>query len=166
MPLVHLITFADVTARTVVALGSEPHKFTVAIPRAEQRHLRPVLGPALYDQLRAFVEANPLATTGPLAALAAEVKDMLASWAVVEAWPSLLGHIEAAGFVTKVGKSEGTSTADVQLADRTLADLRETAGWQSGELARWLAARAADYPDWAAPGGAPATEMLLGGLLL
>ena len=165
--LKHLVSFSDVTARTVVELGSNAHKFAVAIPRAETRHLRPVLGDALFSDLLNFVQLATPDTADPLAKLAEEAKDMVCDWAVVEAWPSLLGHIEAAGFTTKVGeKSTGTSTADVLLTDRTLSSLRDSALWSSGELTRWLFQNAAAYPTWPKPGGAPSTEMALGGLYL
>ncbi|MDO7846489.1 hypothetical protein Q5H92_08980 [Hymenobacter sp. M29] len=164
--LKRLVTFPEITARTVVALGSEAHKFTVAIPLAEQQHLRPVLGQALYSELLSFIQTATPDDADPLSALAEQVKDMLSTWAVVEAWPSLLGHIEAAGFVTKVGKSEGTTRADVELTDRQEAALRRTAILQSAELVRWLTEHKSEYPSWEAPGGPPSTEMALGGLLL
>ncbi len=150
----------------MVALGSEAHKFNVAIPLAEQRYLRPLVGTVLFEALLGHVQAGAPANAA-LTALASEVKDMLSTWAVVEAWPSLLGHIEAAGFTTKVGeKTTSTSTADVLLTDRQLASLRETAAWQSAELTRWLTARATNYPTWQTPGGQASTEMPLGGLYL
>lgn len=160
-----LISFDDITARTVVELGGEAHKFDVAIPLAEGQHLRPVLGYALYGDLLNFVQQQTPDTADPLAELAERVKDMACAWAVVEAWPFLLGHIEASGYNTKVGeKTTGTSMADVQLADRTLAALRSTALFHSNELATWLAANATTYPAWEKPGGPPSTEMPLGGL--
>ena len=163
--LKRLISFADVTARTVVNVGSEAHKFDVAIPNAERRHLRPVLGSLLYSDLLNFVQQATPDTDDPLAELAEQVKGMLAAWSVVVAWPSLLGHIEAAGFNTKVGnKADGTSRADVELAELTIEDLRDTAAFESSELLTWLAEHAADYPSWVKPGGTTPSQMPLGGL--
>jgi hypothetical protein len=165
MALKRLISFDDITSRTAVALGGEAHKFDIAIPKAEREHLRPVLGYALFDELLNFVQQATPDTTDPLAQLAEQVKDMLAAWAVVEAWPFLLVHLEAAGLTIKVGnKADGTSSADVALADRTLAAQHSMALFHSAELSTWLLKNAATYPTWEKPGGAPSTEMPLGGL--
>jgi hypothetical protein len=165
-PFKHLITFADVTSRTVMQLGSDAHKINVAIPEAEEEHLRPVLGDVLFSDLLNFVQTATPDDADPLAELAEQVKDMVAAWTLVEAWPSLLVHIEASGVNTKVGKSEGTTTADVALTDRTLSNLHEKALRKSRAFTRWLTKHAADYPAWQVPGGQPSTEMPLGGLFL
>jgi hypothetical protein len=170
-----LITAADIKARTVANLNVENHKLNVIIQLTQKRHLRPLLGVTLYDALVAFADTAPAipptnattlektayaealaqwraaATADPLLALLDECKEMLCAWALVEAKPGLLGHIEDAGFTTKVGSGDtGTSTADVRLTEETFAAFADTAVFHGTELAAWLCdpARAANYPTY------------------
>jgi hypothetical protein len=121
-------------------------------PVAPAANAAPNLREAYASELATYTAALAswrTANTGALLTLWDQCKAMLCAWAIVEAWPSLLGHITEAGFVTKVGeKTQGTSTADVQLTDRTLGYLTDTASYQHEEFARWLAKNAAAYTQY------------------
>ncbi|MDO7849033.1 hypothetical protein Q5H92_21895 [Hymenobacter sp. M29] len=157
----HLITPADITAQTVISITAEAHKLALAIPIAQGRHLRPLLGLQLFDELLSFAESAPelpaardaasmtayeaarqawrsAAATDPLLTLLDEVTPMLCAWALIEAWPSLIGHITPAGIVLKTGKSEGTTSADAGLMREMFAGLRELAVFRGEELDAWL----------------------------
>lgn len=185
--MTHLITPDDIVAQTVISVSTEPHKLAQAIPLAQGKHLRPLLGLPLFDELLAFAGTAPdlpatrdaaalaaYATAraawllavelDPLFALLAEAKPMLCAWAVVEAWPSLLGHITPAGVVIKTGKSEGTSSADVTLAALMFSGIQETAIFRSAELGRWLARNRARYAGFLPTAPAPTGRLPIGGV--
>jgi len=172
-----IITPAEIKELTTVALNADAHKLGVTIPDAQQRHLRPLLGFRLYATLLAFVADAPEApsTIGqsvqqqataaaeyktkweawltaqkadPLLALWVELKPCLAQWAVVEAWPNLLGSVENAGVVLKTGNGQGTTTADAATLSKMEAAFRSTAVWRGDELVQWLESNKSDYPDY------------------
>ena len=165
-----LITPADVTARTVISLSAEPHKIHIAVPLAQGKHLRPLLGLQLFDELLDFAESLPPSPVNSPAGLAAyelavaewrlgvadepllklfdEMKEMLCAWTVIEMWPSLLGHITPAGIVLKTGKSEGTTIADEKVMNAMFAGLESTAVFHTEELNLWLAKRRPIYAQY------------------
>jgi hypothetical protein len=184
-----LVTPADIVAETVVSIGTEPHKLAKAIPLAQARHLRPLLGLALFDELLALADTAPdypgsrdaaavqeynaaraawllSIEADPLGQLLAQVKPQVCAWAVIEAWPSLLGHVTAAGIVTKVGKSEGTTSADERLAAQMFDGLRETAVFESEELARWLKKNADKFTAYCSPRPRQTGRLAIGGIYL
>jgi hypothetical protein len=159
----HLVTADDITERTVVQVSVDAHKLEVLVPQAQRRHLRPVLGDALYNELVLFIQDSPYDTTDPLAKLADEVKQMLSAWAVVEAWPTLLASITNMGVTLANQRDGGTSQADYKTTIDILASLRDTAEFETGELRRWLVEHAAEYPSFPQP-APPAPEVLIGGI--
>lgn len=182
-----LITPADIVAQTVISVNAEPHKLAQAIPLAQGKHLRPLLGLQLFDELLAFADSAPAYPTArdpaslaaydaaraawllavadePLLALLTEATPMLCAWAVVEAWPSLLGHITPAGVVIKTGKSEGTSSADVTLTTTMFTGLQGTAIFRGEELDRWLKKNRTKYAEFLPLTPAPTGRMPIGGI--
>lgn len=146
----HLIDANDIKALTTIQLNTEAHRLEITIPDAEQRHLRPLLGPALFDALLLFIQPETPDTTDELAKLASQVKPMLSQWALVEAWPNLLVHVANAGVVLKTGASgQGTTSADAATLAQVLTAHRDTAIWRGQELVRWLESNKANYPAYA-----------------
>jgi hypothetical protein len=173
----NLITAADIKTHTAASLNVETHKLEVTIPEAQARHLRPLTGSRLLAQLVAFVKDAPeppvlvglgaqvqakaeadyttalddwrtAHATDVLLALWDEVKPCLAQWALVDAWPNLLVHVENAGVTVKTGKSEGTTSADAATLNQVLNAHRDTAIWRGEELINWLEAHKSDYPTY------------------
>ena len=169
-----LITSADVKALTVVGLTADDHKLNLSVPDAQLVHLRPLLGAALLAQLLAFVAdaPEPPAPGSASAQVAAAaqaayataldawrtaragnallplweaVKSCLAQWTLVEAWPHLPLHINAAGFNEKTGSGTGTSMADVATRNQALTAHRQTAVLRGEELVSWLETHKTDY---------------------
>lgn len=166
----NLITPAMIVEATVISLSTEPGKLRKAIPLAQGKHLRPLLGWVLFDALLDFAATGPdepLGTDAPaleayrqareawILAMAAtqprmllllkQVESMLCAWSVVEAWPALLGHVTTAGVVLKTGKSEGTTTADEKTETKIFIGLQNTAIYYTEELSRWLLANRSNY---------------------
>lgn len=185
--MIHLISPADVVANTVISLGSEPHKLRIAIPLAQGKYLRPLLGLQLFDELLTFAEsapdypAQPNATTlaayntaraewletvaeEPMMKLLKEATPMLCAWTVIEAWPSLLVHVEAAGVTVKTGKSEGTSSADAQLVSKAFDGLQSTAVFHSEELDTWLKKNRSTYAEFLPQTPAATGRLPIGGV--
>lgn len=183
----NLITFADIVENTVISIGSEPHKLLIAIPLAQGRRLRPVLGLQLFDELLAFADSAPNAPTArdaaalanyeaaltdwrastaadPMLKLLGEVKPMLSNWAVVEAWPSLLGHITAAGMVLKTGKSEGTTAADEKLVNTMFSGVQSLAIYHGEELDTWVKKNRSTYAEFLPATPAATGRMPIGGV--
>ncbi len=183
----NLISFADITAHTVISIGSEPHKLNLAVPLAQGRHLRPLLGLPLFDELLTFADSAPDAPAtrdaaalaeydtalaawrlsvgeDPLLALLTEVKPMLSNWTVVEAWPSLLGHITAAGLVLKTGKSEGTTAADEKLANTMFSGVQSLAIYHGEELDTWLKKNRSTYAEFLSQTPAATGRLPIGGI--
>ncbi|MDF7810750.1 hypothetical protein [Hymenobacter sp. YC55] len=162
--LKHLITAEEIPDRTVAQPNADLHKLSLAIPLAERKHLKKLLGPALFAELLLSVQT---ATTDdePLARLANldELKDMLCQWALVEAWPNLQVHVAEAGIVVKNGKEVSTS-ADEKLAQKTLDSHISTANFYSSELTAWMVEHKADYPSYAPPLAAALSTMPVGGI--
>lgn len=144
----HLIDADDIKNMTAAQLGIDSQRLEITIPDAEQRHLRPLLGPRLFDELLAFIQTATPDTDDPLAALANEVKRMLSQWALVEAWPNLLVHVANAGVVLQTGNSQGTTSADAATLNTVLTAHRETAVWRGQELVRWLESNKTQYPAY------------------
>lgn len=171
-----LITAADIKAHTVASLSVEAHKLAIAITDAQQRHLRPLIGAKLLTQLLALVEDAPDLPSGtgaaqvvaaattkyeqdlaawrlahaadPLLALLDQLTPCLAQWALVEAWPNLLVHVENAGVLLKTGNANGTTTADVATLNQVLSAHQATAVWRGDELVNWLERNKTDYPAY------------------
>jgi len=173
----NLVNATHIKELTTVSLNVEAHKLSVTIPEAQQRHLRPLLGFRLYAALLAFVASapEPPSPTGqsvqaataaaadyatkwaawqlahgadPLFALLEQVRPCLAQWAVVEAWPNLLGSVENAGILLKTGSGQGTTNADAATLSKMEAAFRATAIWRGEELVQWLESNKSDYPDY------------------
>jgi hypothetical protein len=172
----NLINAYDVKALTSVGSNARNNKLEKAIPDATTRHLRPLLGAKLLAELAAFVVAVPehpevgnLAAAAEAAALAPyktelaawrtanagalldlwdELKPCLAQWALVEAWPDLLVHIEEAGIVLKTGNSNGTTSADAATLNGVWDAHRERAVFRGDELVGWLERNKANYPAY------------------
>ncbi|TGE08249.1 DUF6712 family protein [Hymenobacter fodinae] len=162
--LKHLITSDEVTERTVVQVNAGHKKITIAIPLAEGRRLRPLLGDRLFDELLAFAQKEASDVADPLASLANEVKNMLAEWTVVQAWPSLSMHVTDAGMTVKNGKDVSTS-ADYKTTQDLLAMVTGNAEYYSSEFVRWITEHKSDYPSYAPYGSVAAPSSgLIGGL--
>lgn len=173
----NLIQAATVKLLTVVGQSAEDHKLEMAIPDAQTRYLRPLVGGPLLTQLLAFVADAPqakslvglpaLAATAqqqadelalkawrdaqadnPLLALWDELKSCLAQWAFVEAWPNLLIHIDAAGMTLKTGSNTGTTIADAATLKVVLGAHRDTAIWRGQELVSFLESNKTKYPAY------------------
>lgn len=157
-----LITAAHIKESTVAGLSIDAQKLEVHVPLAQGKHLRPLLGAALFDELVLAAQTAPIQE--PYLALATECVNMLSWWTVVEAWPALLVHVTAAGVVVKTGGQNGTTSADAAVAAATLAAHRNTAQFYSDELRRWLIAHANDYPSYPQPAPIRSESMPLGGI--
>jgi hypothetical protein len=168
-----LITAADIKQLTTVSENASDKKLAKAVPDAETRHLRPLLGSRLYAELLAFAQGAPeqpvlaglsqqeedkaaadykiefaawrTANAGPLLALWDQVKSCLAQWALVEAWPDLLVHIDEAGINVKTGNAQGTTTADAATLARVWDGHRDKAVWRGDELVNWVESKKNDY---------------------
>lgn len=160
----HLITADDIKGLTAAQLGIDSQRLEITIPEAEQRHLRPLLGPSLFDELLLFVQVATPSTTDPLAALANQVKPMLSQWALVEAWPNLLMHVTNSGMVLKTGTGQGTTSADAAVVSQVLTAHRATAAWRGQELVRWLESNKADYPAYQSTTPVATGRALYGGI--
>jgi hypothetical protein len=159
----HLVTAADITTLTVVQVSVDDHKLEVAVPLAERRHLRPVLGSALFNELMLFVQDEPYDTDDALAKLANEIKPMLSNWAVVEAWPTLVASITNMGITFSNQREGGSSQVDYKTAGEIKASIQDTAEFETGELRMWLVEHAAEYPSYPQPAPA-APAVLIGGI--
>lgn len=158
-----LITQADIVTSTTIEKNISAAKLVNSISRAQRRHLRQVLGVALYDELLAAVVAagdDPLPT--PYAALKAQLIEPLAHWTLVEAWPTLLVNITDSGLTFRAGRE--STTADYQAANATLSAIRATAEFLTADLKAWLQANAADYPSYSASPVTEAPVSLTGGI--
>lgn len=158
-----LITPAEVSARTVLQLNAAQKKIEVAIPLAQLRRLRPLLGDELFDELLVFVQKEASDVADPLAALQQQSLDMLAGWSIVEAWPTLIAHITEAGIVIKNGK-DVSSSADAQTVKELLDQQIGAAQLHSSELVRWIVKKRADYPSYRPFAQLAAQAMPVGGL--
>jgi hypothetical protein len=169
----NLISAADIKRLTTVSENASDKKLAQAVPDAEQMHLRPLLGSDLYTELLALVATapEPPVTTGlsaaaeaqatatyqaaldtwrtanasPLLTLWNAVKPCLAQWALVEAWPALLVHVEEAGVNVKTGNANGTTQADAALLGQVWQSHRAKAIWRGDELVSWLESKKNDY---------------------
>lgn len=183
----HLITPAMIVESTVISLNTEPGKLRKAIPLAQGKHLRPLLGFVLFAELLAFAESAPdeplsaepaalaayqlaraawqLATVAdPLAQLLRQAEPMLCAWSVVEAWPALLGHVTTAGVVLKTGKSEGTTSADEKTESKIFIGLQDTAIFYSEELTHWLHTKRLIYAQFLPQAPAATGRLPIGGI--
>lgn len=166
MDLKLLITAAEITDLTVVEVSVDDHKLEKAAWKAQRQYLRPLLGAALFGALLAFAQPATPDTEDVLAALANEVKPMLAQWSIYEGWPTLQGHITNAGIQFKSSR-EGSTRADKEVVDDMRADFLDTATFETAELRAWLTAHKSDYPTWAPEGIIQATDdMPVGGFQL
>jgi hypothetical protein len=144
----NLVDAADIKTHTTAQLGVDANRLELSVPEAQQRHLRPLLGRALFNELLAYAQLAAPDAEDKRAALLSEVKPMLCQWALIEAWPNLLLHITNAGLVLKTGNAQGTTTADAKLVAQVYTAQRETAVWRGQELSTWLESNKADYPAY------------------
>lgn len=163
MDLKHLITPEEITARTVVTLNASAKKLGVAIPLAQGKHLRPLLGAKLFDELILFVQAATPDTEDALAELSQQVKDLLCAWTVVEAWPTLLAHVTEAGVVVKNGKDVSTQS-DYRTQQDVLAAITRTAQYYADLFVLWLEDNKSAYPAYAPFRAKTRERMPVGGL--
>lgn len=169
----NLISAADIKRLTTISENASDKKLAQAVPDAETMHLRPLIGARLYTELLAFVAGAPeapsvqglnvqaeaqatstyqtaldtwrAANVGVLLTLWDAVKPCLAQWALVEAWPNLLVHVEEAGVNVKSGNANGTSVADAALMNKVWAAHADKAKWRGDELMSWLESKKNDY---------------------
>jgi len=162
--LVHLIEVEEIPERTAAQPNSDKHKLKLGIHLAESKHLRKLLGVALYSELMLSVQTGS-GEDMALAKLASseELKNMLCQWALVEAWPSLLVHITEAGLTVKNGKDVSTS-ADANQTEAALEGHINTATFFSSELTAWMIEHKADYPSYRPPTVAAYSTMPVGGI--
>ena len=159
-----LISRDDIVAVTTIEKNVDEQRFMAFAKQAQRRHVRQVLGVALYqglcDAVAAATEQVPL--DAPWLALQAALRPALAWLTLVEAWPMLLVHVTNAGLTIKSGRD--SERADARLMTSTLSAVRDTAEFELAELKAWLEANAADYPTYPAQPVTPAPAALLGGV--
>jgi hypothetical protein len=171
--MTNLVTAAEIKKLTTVGENASTKKLTRAVPLAEIKHLRPLVGPRLLAELLALASTAPEApalaglsaqqeaaaletyeatlkewrgaNAGVLLTLWDQVKHCLAQWAVVIAWPSLLVHVDEAGVTVKTGNAQGTTSADARTLDKVWDDHRDTAIFLGDELVCWLESKKLDY---------------------
>lgn len=189
-----LVTAADIKDRTTVSRSADDEKLNKAVPDAETRHLRPLLGAALFGQLLAFVASAPTppavgglsataeaaalapykvlldnwrtAHPGPLLRLWDAVKPCLCQWALYDAWPDILVHVENAGVTMKTGNANGTTSAEAGILNQARDNHRNKAVWRGSELAAWLDSNKTDYPAYEGTRPPATGRQPLGGISL
>ncbi len=189
-----LVTALDIKERTTVSKTADDEKLNKAVPDAETRHLRPLLGLPLFTALLAFVGSAPeppavgsLSATAEAAALAAyntlldawrttnagallrlwdAIKPCLCQWALFDAWPDILVHVENAGVTMKTGNANGTTSADADILNQARDNHRDKAVWRGSELVAWLDSNKTDYPAYASTKPAATGKQPLGGIHL
>ncbi|MBA9076067.1 DUF6712 family protein [Rufibacter quisquiliarum] len=142
----YFVTPEEVKQHTDAQQNVDNQLLEPRIPRCQEKYIKPVLGPDLYEDLDAALQAEqqemPVTMPDHLDALLEQIVPVLAQWVFLKSLPFLTVKATNAGLK---GLQDAPSDAE-QRAYRK--EVQEEAEDRTNDLKDWLELHKADYPNY------------------